>query len=250
MSAVPLKEREVILLTAALPPRACSYLLKTSSTEGSAAAGAAAGFGAGAGPDMTVAGALLGDMSASRLVRFLMARVGKISMAVGSVGALSPVSNSVDAALADAAMAGVAGHFALAIEHGVVHRHGHRHHAARHVLLALVVLIEMADHVAIAASDAQGRGDVFHRRVNFLGRNAFEHFDLFIELLGGFALHVGQCGRRRRRSSRRCLRVQARRSSCRSRRWSMPEFLESRKHRAQKISCSYFFGYPLADFCH
>src|SRR5450631_3168625 len=97
MSAVPLKERAVILLTAAFPPRACSYLLKTSSREGS---GAAAGFGAGGGPDITVAGALLGDMPGSRFVRFLTASEGKISMPLGSVGALSPVSNSVEAALA------------------------------------------------------------------------------------------------------------------------------------------------------
>ena len=99
MSTVPLKESELILPTAAWPPRACSYLLKTSSTEGSGA-GAAAGFAAGAGPDIMVAGALLGDMVGSRLVKFVTARVGKISMADFSVGALSPGSRRVDAALA------------------------------------------------------------------------------------------------------------------------------------------------------
>ena len=90
MSAVPTNEMDVILPTAASPPRACSYLLKTSSTEGRAAAGAAAGFGAGAGPDMIVAGALLGAMAESRFVKFVMARAGKTSMADFSVGALSP----------------------------------------------------------------------------------------------------------------------------------------------------------------
>src|SRR5580700_5254101 len=100
MSAVPLKERAVILLTAASPPRACSYLAKTSATEGSGAVDAAAGFGAGAGPVIIVAGALLGDMPGSRLEKFLRASGGKISFAVGSVGALSPVSNKVESAFA------------------------------------------------------------------------------------------------------------------------------------------------------
>src|SRR4029077_14002303 len=100
MSAVPLKESAVILLTAASPPRACSYLLKTSATDGSGAAAAAAGFGAGSGLDITVAGALLGDMPDSRFEKFLSASVGKTSIALGSVGALSPVSKRVEAALA------------------------------------------------------------------------------------------------------------------------------------------------------
>ena len=52
--------------------------------------------------------------------------------------------------------------------------------------------IKMADHVAIAASDSEGGCDVFHRGVNLVGRNSFERFDFFVELIGGFALHVGR----------------------------------------------------------
>src|ERR1700733_10918444 len=100
ISTVPLKEIEVILLTAPSPPSACSYFAKTSATDGSGAAGAMAGFGAGAGPDMTVAGALLGDMPESMFVKFFSASGEKISIALCSLGILSPVSSSVVSALA------------------------------------------------------------------------------------------------------------------------------------------------------
>src|SRR5579864_431475 len=99
MSTVPLWTTEVILLIAALPPKACRYFVKTSSAAGSAGAGAAAGFG-GTGPVTTVAGAMLGSMLGSIAVMFLTARAGKISAAVCSVGDFSPGKTNVGAPLA------------------------------------------------------------------------------------------------------------------------------------------------------
>src|SRR6266581_243703 len=64
ISTVPFWTSEVILAIAAFPPKACAYFANTSSAAGSGVAGAAAGFGgeAGAGPDTTVSGAILGAM--------------------------------------------------------------------------------------------------------------------------------------------------------------------------------------------
>src|SRR5712692_6067928 len=97
ISTVPFSTRDATLPIAAIPPRACVYLLKTSAAAGSGAGGAAIGFGAGGGPDSTVAGALLGDMLVSRFVIFRTASGGKISAAVGSVGDFSPGNTCVGA---------------------------------------------------------------------------------------------------------------------------------------------------------
>ncbi len=85
---------------AAFPPNACTYFAKISSVLGSGAAGAGAGRAGAAGPDTIVAGALLGDIPGSILVRFRTVRAGKISAAVGSVGDFSPGNKSVGAPFA------------------------------------------------------------------------------------------------------------------------------------------------------
>src|SRR6266550_256951 len=102
ISTVPFWTSEVIFPIAAFPPKACAYFAKTSSAAGSGVAGAAAGFGgaAGAGPDTTVSGAILGAMLGSIPVIFLTARAGKISAAVFSAGAFSPGNASVGAPFA------------------------------------------------------------------------------------------------------------------------------------------------------
>src|ERR1700739_2035783 len=87
-------------------------------------------------------------------------------------------------------MAGVASQLALAVEDVVVQRHGHNHHASRDVLFAFVVRIKMADHVAVAATDAESDRNIFHRGMNLVGGNTLENFNLLIKLFGRLALHI------------------------------------------------------------
>ena len=85
-----------------------------------------------------------------------------------------------------AAMAGVAGDFAMALEIILVQREHHFHHVARDLLGFLVVLFEVTFDVAEATFDAERRGDELHRGNQLPGRNAFKDFDIFVHLVGGF----------------------------------------------------------------
>ena len=71
-----------------------------------------------------------------------------------------------------AAMAGVAGNFAMALEVLLVDGHHHADHLARREFRLLVVFLKSASEVTVFAFDAQRRGDELHRRNDLIGRDS------------------------------------------------------------------------------
>src|SRR5215472_4386938 len=69
-----------------------------------------------------------------------------------------------------AAMTGVAGNFAMALEVLLVDGHHHSDHLARRQFRLLVVFFKSASHVTVFAFDAERSSDELHRRDNLIGR--------------------------------------------------------------------------------
>ncbi len=75
--------------------------------------------------------------------------------------------------LSRAAMAGVAGDFAMAFEVLFVDGHHHANHFARRDFWLLVICFERASDVTVFAFDTQRGGDKLHGRDHLIGWNSF-----------------------------------------------------------------------------